>query len=61
MTLVLDGVGVSNGLGWSPDERTMYFIDTATSEIPLLPFRSGERLGGRANHSGCYRKGRRLS
>ena len=38
MTLVLDGVGVSNGLGWSPDERTMYFIDTATEEIRSYPF-----------------------
>ncbi len=38
VTLVLDGIGVSNGLGWSPDERTMYFIDTATHEIRSYPF-----------------------
>jgi sugar lactone lactonase YvrE len=38
VTLVLDGIGVSNGLGWSPDERTMYFIDTVTEEIRSYPF-----------------------
>jgi sugar lactone lactonase YvrE len=35
---VLDGIGVSNGLGWSPDNRTMYFIDTVTEEIRAYPF-----------------------
>ena len=35
---MLDGIGVSNGLGWSPDARTMYFIDTVTEEIRSYPF-----------------------
>ena len=43
MTLVLDGVGVSNGLGWSLDDRTMYFIDTATEEMRSYPFDTLER------------------
>jgi sugar lactone lactonase YvrE len=38
VSLVLDGIGVSNGLGWSPDSRTMYFIDTVTEEIRSYPF-----------------------
>ena len=38
VTLVLDGIGVSNGLGWSLDNRTMYFIDTVTEEVRAYPF-----------------------
>lgn len=38
VTLVLDGIGVSNGLAWSPDDRTMYFIDTVSEEVRTYPF-----------------------
>ncbi|MBA2481125.1 MAG: SMP-30/gluconolactonase/LRE family protein [Planctomycetes bacterium] len=32
-TRLVEGVSVSNGLCWSPDQRTLYFIDTATDRI----------------------------
>jgi sugar lactone lactonase YvrE len=32
------GVGLSNGLGWSPDSRTMYFIDTRAARIEAFDF-----------------------
>jgi sugar lactone lactonase YvrE len=35
---VLSGLGIANGLGWSPDNRTMYFIDTLSHEIRAYPF-----------------------
>jgi sugar lactone lactonase YvrE len=30
---VLTGVSVSNGLGWSPDGHTMYYVDTQTGGV----------------------------
>lgn len=38
VTTVLTGVGVSNGLAWSLDGRTMYYIDSATGGVDLFPF-----------------------
>jgi sugar lactone lactonase YvrE len=31
--VLLDKVGLSNGLGWSPDGDTLYFIDTLTRRV----------------------------
>jgi sugar lactone lactonase YvrE len=34
----VSGVGLSNGLGWSPDARSMYLIDTLAARLDVLDF-----------------------
>lgn len=38
VTMMLESVTCSNGLGWSPDGRTMYFIDTGTGGVDAFAF-----------------------
>jgi sugar lactone lactonase YvrE len=33
VTVVLEDVGISNGLAWSADEKTMYYIDTPRHQL----------------------------
>lgn len=35
---VLDAVNLSNGLGWSPDGHTMYYVDTPTRRVDAFSF-----------------------
>lgn len=44
---VLDGVGVSNGLGFSPDGTLAYYNDTATGRTDVFDYDSRRGLTGR--------------
>jgi sugar lactone lactonase YvrE len=35
---VSDGLGMANGLGWSPDDRVFYLVDSAIGAIYSYPF-----------------------
>jgi sugar lactone lactonase YvrE len=37
-TEVVDGVGLGNGLDWSPDDRTFYFVDTLAQTVDAFDF-----------------------
>jgi len=38
MQLMVPGATVSNGLGWSPDGRTMYYSDSGTATVDAFAF-----------------------
>ena len=35
---MLDGVSISNGIDWSPDDRLMYFVDSRTQRVDVFDF-----------------------
>lgn len=37
-TAMLDGIGITNGIAWSPDNRTLYFADTLAETIFACDF-----------------------
>lgn len=38
VTRLLDGIGISNGLAWSPDHKTFHYIDTPTREVKAFDY-----------------------
>ncbi|WP_328881893.1 SMP-30/gluconolactonase/LRE family protein [Streptomyces sp. NBC_00299] len=45
--VVLDDVAVSNGTGWSPDGRLMYYIDSPTRCVDVFDFADGRPVNRR--------------
>ena len=46
LTTILDELTIANGIGWSPDGSSMYYIDTPTERVDVYPY-DGE-LGARS-------------
>jgi sugar lactone lactonase YvrE len=38
VTTLHTGVGISNGIGWSPDERLMYYVDSHTHQVDTFDY-----------------------
>jgi sugar lactone lactonase YvrE len=38
VTRLLTGLGISNGIGWSPDNRLMYYIDSHAYRVDVLDY-----------------------
>jgi sugar lactone lactonase YvrE len=47
VSVVLEGVTISNGLDWSPDDSLAYYIDTMAYELSLFDYDFDEGLTGR--------------
>jgi sugar lactone lactonase YvrE len=38
VTMLATGVGISNGIGWSPDERLMYYVDSQAHQVDVFDY-----------------------
>ncbi len=59
VTVVLDGVTISNGLDWSPDDSLAYYVDTMTLEISMFDYDTERGLTGRRTFVEITGRGRR--
>ncbi len=50
LTAQVEAVSISNGLGWSLDDRTMYYIDTATQAVDAFDYEPGTGAVSRRRH-----------
>jgi sugar lactone lactonase YvrE len=53
VTRLLEGIRISNGLAWSPDHKTFYYIDTPTREVRAFDY--DVKTGGIANPRAAIR------
>ncbi len=53
LTKVVDGVGTSNGMGFTPDRKQMYYTDTRKREIYLFDY---DRASGAISHQRLFVK-----
>jgi len=53
VTRLVTGVGISNGIGWSPDGRRMYYIDSLTYRVDVFDYEPGTgAIGNRRAFAG---------
>ena len=38
LTRLMSGIGISNGIGWSPDDRQMYYVDSLDHTLDVLDY-----------------------
>jgi sugar lactone lactonase YvrE len=53
LTKLLDGIGTSNGLGFTPDRKQMYYTDTRKREIYLFDY---DQASGAISHQRLFVK-----
>jgi sugar lactone lactonase YvrE len=44
---ILENITISNGIGWSPDERTMYFVDSGRGTISAFDITDAGEISNR--------------
>jgi sugar lactone lactonase YvrE len=54
---VLEGVTIANGMDWSPDEKTFYYIDSYTLAVDAFDFNVARGTLGKRRRVVCFEKG----